>query len=139
MMTDVVSYAYGTQGNPYLSRIELLLYVDERFVASYRHATSFPNGSRVEPGTFAKACDALSSGGFPEMQRITELAPGQDPLELGWRRDEWLRGSTLEARKFLTIQVLASTILSVLDSNLARMPPGETTPVAEQHRVDGLA
>ncbi|HEY0250238.1 MAG TPA: hypothetical protein VGC41_01885, partial [Kofleriaceae bacterium] len=65
-----------------------------------------------------------------------ELAPGQSPLELGWLRDGmWERGVTLDENKFWKISTIASTILSVLDANLARMPPGESTPVIEHHAV----
>jgi hypothetical protein len=138
MTIDAVTYAYGSQGNPYLGRIELQLYADERFVASYRHRdlASQWNGHLLA-GTFAKARDAMSSAGFPEVPRIIELAPGEDPLELGWLRDGvWERGSTMDRNKFWKIRILASTVLSVLDSNLARVPPGETTPVIEHHRVE---
>jgi len=138
MTIEAVSYASGSSGNPYLGRISLSLYADERFAASYAHRdlTSQWEGQLVT-GTFAKACEALSSAGLPNLQPIVELAPGQDPLELGWvRSGAWERGETLDRNTFWKIRVLASTILATLEANLARMPPGENTPVLNYHRVE---
>jgi len=138
MAIEAVSFCSGDPHDPYRGRTALQISTDERFVASYRHRQVVTLwGGRVAIGTFAKACDALSAAGFPEVQPVRELVPGQYPLELGWLRDgRWVRGETLEADKFTSFIIVTSTILSVLDSNLARMPPGETTPVVEQRHVD---
>jgi hypothetical protein len=69
---------------------------------------------------------------------LGELVAGESPLELGWLVDgTWHRGKVKEeSNTFSNIIIIASTILSVLDSNLAGMPSGETTPVIEQHLVE---
>jgi hypothetical protein len=47
-----------------------------------------------------------------------------------------VQGETLDADKFTRFISLPATILAVLDPDLARMPPGETTPVTEQRRFE---
>ncbi len=138
MDIEAISYEYGSPGNPYGGRIALQLFADDRFVASYHHRNLVKRWEgRVILGTFARASEVLSSTGIPEVHRLSGLAPGESPLELGWLRDgSWQRGETRDREKYVEIRILASSILSVLDSNLARMPPGQTTPVIEQHRVE---
>jgi len=138
MDIEAISYEYGSPGNPYGGRIALQLFADERFVASYHHRNLVKRWEgRVTVGTFAIACDALSSAGIPDTPRLSGLAPGEYPLELGWLRDgNWQRGETTDDTRYSKVEILASTILSVLDSNLARMPPGETTPVIEHRQVE---
>jgi hypothetical protein len=138
MAIEAVSYCSGGSHNPYRGRIALQIFEDERFVVSYRHRQVVKLwGGRLAAGTFAKASEALSRAGFPEVPPFQELVPGQYPLELGWLNDRrWERGETLERDKFARFIILTSTILAVLDSDLARMPPGVTTPVIEQRRFE---
>lgn len=138
MTLEAVSYCSGSPNDPYSGRIALQIFDDERFVAAYRHRQDANLwGGRLTAGTFARACEMLASAGFPVVTPVHRLVPGQYPLELGWLRDRrWERGETLETDKFTPFIILTSTILSVLDSNLARMPPGETTPVIEQRRFE---
>jgi hypothetical protein len=135
----MVSYERGSDTGLYFGRVSLCLFQDERFAASYRHhETAHEWKGHLAPGTFAKACTALEEAGFVAGPHAFGLAPGEYPLELGWLRDDvWQRCEVRDAdrNRFFKIRVLASTILSVLDANLARMPPGETTPVTEQERV----
>jgi hypothetical protein len=138
MAIEAVSYCSGTSNNPYRGRIALQIFDNERFVASYRHREVVDLwGGRLRPGTFTKACERLASAGFPEVPPVHELIPGEYPLELGWLVEHrWHRRETLDRHKFTQFVILTSTILSVLDSNRARMPPGETSPVIEQRRFD---
>lgn len=138
MLIDAISYANGNPADPYFGRIELGLSANDRFVASYQHRTKRTQweGALVT-GTFARARDALTRAGFPSVVPFTHLIPGESPLELGWQRDGvWERGETVDDSAFFHMNAIASTILCVLDSNLARMPPGENTPVIEHHRIE---
>lgn len=138
MAIEAVSYCSGSSHDPYLGRIALQIFADERFVASYRHRQVVKLwGGQLAAGTFAKACEELSIARFPEVPPFHELIPGQYPLELGWLNDRrWERGETLDAEQFTRFVRLTSTILAVLDPDLARMPPGETTPVTQQRRFE---
>ena len=139
MTIDAVSYARGSANSPYLGRIELEVLADERFIASYQHRTAkrLWHGA-LEPGTFARARDVLASAGFPEVPPLGELVPGESPRLLGWRSDgTWLTAKVREnAPAYTLFIVLTSTILTVLDSKLAGMPPGQTSPVIEHHLVE---
>lgn len=138
MEIEALSYCRGTWQDPQHGRIALQIFNDERFVATYRHREVVHIwGGRLAAGTFARARQELSAAGFPELPPIDELAPGQHPMELGWLCDRrWQRAETLDRQRFMRFIILTSTVLSVLDSDLARMPPGETTPVIEQGRFD---
>ncbi len=137
MSIEIVGYQYGSPTGMYGGRVELQMFADEHFTASYVHheKTNRWEG-RVAPGTFAKACDALSGAGFPIVPQVIERAPGQYPLVFSWfRNGTWERGETLESEMFSKFLILTSTVLALLDTELARMPPGETSPVLEQHSI----
>jgi len=139
MAIESITDATGSPTGLYGGRTSLQLFHDERFIASYQHHEIAKQWvGELRPGTFARACDALASTGFPALPPIPGLVPGDHPLELGWLRDgRWERGQSIDRTRFASISIISSSILSVLDSNLARMPPGETTPIVEHHRVDG--
>lgn len=139
MTIDAVSYARGSANSPYFGRVELEVLADERFVASYQHrAAKREWRGTLEPGTFAKAREALARTGFPEVPPLGDLVPGESPRLLGWRSDgTWLTAKIKEnATPYAQFIALTSTILAVLDSKLAAMPPGETSPVIEHHLVE---
>jgi len=138
MTIDAVSYEYGSEGNPYLGRIALQWFSDERFIASYHHrALRSEWHGHLRPGSFLKVYTALLAAGFPNVPPLGELVAGESPLELGWLVDgTWHRVEVKEeSTTFSNVITIASTILSVLDPNLAGMPSGETTPIIEQHLV----
>ena len=138
MDTEALSYCRGTWQDPHHGRIALQIFNDERFVASHRRREIVNVwGGRLALGTFVKAHEMLSAAGFPEVSPIHERVPGEHPFELGWLCDRrWQRAETFERQRFTGFIILASTVLSVLDSDLAHMPPGEMTPVIEQGRFD---
>ena len=139
MAIEALTYADGSPHSPYFGRIELELLSNEQFAASYQHrALKSEWRGKLAAGTFAKACAALASSGFPNVPPLGDLVPGEHPLSLGWLSDgAWQRAKVKEnASGFSKIIIVASSILSVLDSRLARMPPGETTPVIEHHLVE---
>jgi len=138
MVIEAISYCRGTSQDPNRGRIALQLFNDERFVVSYRHHEVVKIwGGRVAPGTFTRAFEALSAAGFPEVPRVPIPVPDESPIELGWLRDKWWqRSETLDRDQLASFIIVTSTILSELDSDFARMPAGETTPVIEQRRFD---
>jgi len=139
MTIESITSAHGSTTGLYGGRTSLQLFHDERFIASYQHHEIAKQWiGTLRPGTFARTCDALASTGFPQLPPLPGLSPGDYPSEFGWLRDgRWERGKSSDRSKFTSIAIISSSILSVLDSNLARMPPGEITPIVEHHRVDG--
>ena len=68
MAIEAISYANGSPNSPYFGRVELQFLADEQFTASYQHRTLKREWhGRLAPGTFAKACNALASTGFPNV------------------------------------------------------------------------
>src|ERR1700759_4777675 len=98
MAIEAISYANGSPNSPYFGRVELQFLADEQFTASYQHRTLKREWhGRLAPGTFAKACNALASTGFPNVPPLGELVPGEHPLSLGWLSDgTWQRAKVKE-------------------------------------------
>jgi hypothetical protein len=120
-------------------RLELELLEDDTFVASHDHRRVKREWrGKLSSGTFAKARDALAHAGFPNVPPLGELVPGEGISVIRWLScGEWTRALVKDDwTLFSDFIKVTSTILTVLDSNLARMPPGETTPVIEQHLVE---
>ncbi len=136
MNVTQISYCHGNPHNPYSGRIELLLHVDDRFEASYEHRTRRMWHGTLVIGTFARALAALAAGGFPHSAPIGPRLSGTSLLELGREADGvWDRirvGEDDEA--YGAIDVIASSIICMLEPKLARMPPGATTPILELHQ-----
>lgn len=138
MSVTQIIYECGNPHSPYVGRVSLHLHYDERFEAAYEHRrTRTAWQGMLRQGTFSRACIALANAGFPSVPPLGELAPGEAPKEFAWYTDgAWQRGELRETdRRFAAFVIITSTILTVLDPKLARMPPGETTPVVDASRV----
>jgi hypothetical protein len=135
---DILRIASG-QGRVAASRfgrVELEIASDDTFRA--RHETGRGLRSwrgRLVPGTFQRAVKEMTAGGFPNVKPLGPLPPGSAPRELGWdrgARNESVRLAD-DDRNFDQLDTIFSSILTVLDEALARLPPGVTSPVIEWH------
>ncbi len=134
MSATQISFCNGSPSNPYSGRFELRLYADDRFEASYEHRkkrTSW-RGTLVR-GTFDRATAAVSDAGFPRVAPIAPVSSGSYPVELALETDgTWERIEIGEGdRTYVAISIIASSILSMLEPKIARMPPGQTTPIVD--------
>lgn len=137
-MTEIEAITFGHQ-HLYTGKLDLELLCDDTFVVSHDHRRVKREWrGKLLTGTFAKARLALSSAGFPNVPPLGELVPGEGVSVIRWLSEaQWQRAVVKdEWTVFSDFIKVTSTILTVLDSNLARMPPGETTPVIEHHLVE---
>lgn len=139
MTVSEISYERGSRYSPYVGRISLHMHDDERFEARYEHGERESSWrGTLRQGTFVRATEAMQTSGFPCVPPVGELAPGDAPIELAWCSDGiWVRCEMPTSEtKFFGIRILTSSIIAALDERIARMPPGETTPVIDAQGLE---
>jgi len=134
----IQAITFGKQ-HLYTGKLDLQLFEDDTFVAAHDHRRVKREWrGKLSSGTFGKGRDALARAGFPNVPPLGQLVPGEGIYAIRWLSgSEWTRALVKDDwTLFSDFIKVTSTILTVLDSNLARMPTGETTPVVEQHLVE---
>jgi hypothetical protein len=141
MTVTKIEYGDGNPGNRYVGRIALVLQHDEWFEASYQHRDQRRSwrGALVA-GTFARAVGVLRACGFPRSEPLGNLVPGTSITDLGWEDNgAWQRIRYPDtAATYHPFVAIVSTIMSVLDGQLARMPPGASSVVASLEPDSGV-
>lgn len=133
MTVTKIEYGDGNPNHRSVGRIGLVLHHDERFEASYQHRDQHRAWrGTLRAGTFAHAIAVLQACGFPRSEPFGNLAPGTSITDLGWEADgAWQRIRYPETTTtYDPFVVIVSTIMSVLDGQLARMPPGASSLIA---------
>ncbi len=131
-----ITSAHGRVAASRFGRVELEIAANDTFQA--RHETGRVRRSwigRLANGTFQRAVREMTAAGFPKVKPLGPLPPGAAPRELSWDRPTGTESAHLadDDRGFDQLDMIFSSILTVLDQTLARMPPGATTPVIEWH------
>ena len=129
-----ITFAQGRVAASRFGRIELEIASDDTFRARHETGRAWRSWrGRLVNGAFQRAVHEMTTAGFPNVKPLGPLPPGAAPRELSWdgrAGNESVRLAD-DDRHFDQLDMIFSSILTVLDQTLARMPPGMVTPVIE--------